>query len=65
MIGTPLSRVYHTIVRVQRCVGPTTIASWKRAACRIANRNLTQQEWRQYFGDLPYHKTCPALPTGP
>jgi WD40 repeat protein len=31
-------------------------------ACRIANRNLTKAEWRQYLGDLPYRKTCPDLP---
>lgn len=40
------------------------LADWKRLACRIANRNLTRQEWRQYLGDLPYQKTCPGLPAG-
>ena len=25
-------------------------------------RNLTQEEWQQYIGDEPYHKTCPNLP---
>jgi len=25
-------------------------------------RNLTQEEWKQYMGDEPYHKTCPDLP---
>ena len=38
------------------------MASWRRRACRIANRNLTQQEWRQYLGAEPYHKTCPSAP---
>jgi WD40 repeat protein len=37
-------------------------ASWPALACSIAGRNLTQQEWRQYLGDLPYHKTCPDNP---
>lgn len=31
-------------------------------ACHIANRNLTQAEWEQYFPNQPYHKTCPDLP---
>jgi hypothetical protein len=39
-----------------------TLAGWKRLAWRIANRHLTQQEWRQDLGDEPYHKTCPGLP---
>jgi WD40 repeat protein/transcriptional regulator with XRE-family HTH domain len=39
-------------------VDPT---SWRAQACAIANRNLTPQEWRQYFGDQPYHATCPLV----
>jgi hypothetical protein len=31
----------------------------------VANRNLTDQEWRSYFGEVPYKKTCPDLPTHP
>jgi WD40 repeat protein len=38
------------------------IASWQAQACRIANRNLTPEEWEQYLGDEPYRKTCPGLP---
>jgi WD40 repeat protein len=38
------------------------IASWPGKACRVANRNLTRQEWRQYMGDLPYQPLCPGLP---
>jgi WD40 repeat protein len=38
------------------------IASWARRACRIANRNLTTEEWVQYLGDERYHKTCPHVP---
>jgi WD40 repeat protein len=37
--------------------------SWKDRACRIANRNLTREEWKQYIGDIePYRATCPGLP---
>jgi WD40 repeat protein len=36
------------------------VQSWLRRACYIANRNLTQEEWRRYMGiDVPYRKTCP------
>lgn len=37
--------------------------SWQRHACRIANRNLTPDEWEQYLGGQPYDpKTCPEIP---
>ena len=36
---------------------------WVVAACRTAGRNLTQDEWNQYIGDLaPYDRTCPDYP---
>jgi WD40 repeat protein len=38
--------------------------SWQRRACRVANRNLTCEEWNQLMGSRPYHQTCPGL-TGP
>ena len=32
---------------------------------RMANRNLTQAEWKQFIGsDIPYKRTCPPLPLG-
>jgi hypothetical protein len=34
-------------------------ASWRKVACRIANRNLTQDEWKRVFGSAAaYHETC-------
>jgi hypothetical protein len=34
---------------------------WVDAACRVASRNLTRDEWTTYIGNLaPYHETCPA-----
>ena len=36
--------------------------SWQARACRRANRNLTEAEWRQFFNDQPYRATCPDLP---
>ena len=31
-------------------------------ACQTAGRNFTQLEWRQYFPDQPYRKTCEQWP---
>jgi WD40 repeat protein len=38
------------------------VASWLERARRIANRNLSMEEWRRYLGDEDYRKTCPNLP---
>lgn len=35
--------------------------AWREAACRLANRNLTLQEWKGSFGSTPYRVTCPGL----
>ncbi|HEX6829040.1 MAG TPA: hypothetical protein VF104_08680, partial [Burkholderiales bacterium] len=50
--------------------GLVTLRDWDRDtlvqnACRIADRNLTCAEWRQYMGDRPYHGTCETLPEPP
>jgi hypothetical protein len=38
------------------------LASWRRRACQIANRDLTQQEWEMFVGpELPYRRTCSEL----
>ncbi len=31
-------------------------------ACRSAGRNITQEEWRRFFLDEDYHKTCAQWP---
>jgi hypothetical protein len=38
--------------------------SWQRAACRLAGRNLTRTEWKQYLPGQVYRKTCPRWPAG-
>jgi WD40 repeat protein len=38
------------------------IETWIERACRIANRNLTLEEWRHYLGEMSYHETCPEAP---
>ncbi len=41
------------------------LASWVDRACRIANRNLTLEEWNRYLGTgRPYRCTCEGLPAG-
>lgn len=36
-----------------------SLASWKKRACKVANRNLTQREWNQFVGtEIPYRCTC-------
>jgi WD40 repeat protein len=35
------------------------LTPWSDRACAIANRNLTDAEWRQYLGETPYRTTCP------
>lgn len=34
------------------------IESWQAGACRIANRNLTDEEWKKYIGGKRYRATC-------
>ncbi len=42
-------------------------SDWERAACTIAGRDLTTDEWNQYVGaSVPYHHTCtPVLAVHP
>jgi len=36
-------------------------AQWRRAACRLAGRSLTRDEWATHVGDLAtYRPSCPA-----
>jgi hypothetical protein len=40
-------------------------AAWREAACRLAGRNLTREEWERYLPNgEPYHVTCPQWPRG-
>jgi WD40 repeat protein len=42
----------------------TRTTAWVERACRIAGRNLTQSEWKQFFPNRPYEVTCPQWPAG-
>jgi hypothetical protein len=38
--------------------------AWIDAACRLAGRNLTADEWATHVGDLAgHHPTCPGFPS--
>jgi WD40 repeat protein len=37
------------------------VNSWLSRACQRANRNLTLEEWHNFFGEEPYRPTCPNL----
>jgi WD40 repeat protein len=40
-------------------------ATWRAAACRLAGRNLTREEWARYLPSAePYHVTCPQWAAG-
>jgi hypothetical protein len=39
--------------------------AWRDAACRLAGRNLSRDEWDRYMPpDEPYRATCPQWPVG-
>ncbi|HEY5867117.1 MAG TPA: hypothetical protein VI542_16465 [Candidatus Tectomicrobia bacterium] len=42
-----------------------SIETWQQQACRIANRILTLDEWKDLIGsDTSYRPSCPNLPSG-
>jgi WD40 repeat protein len=41
-----------------------SLKGWRARACSIAGRNLTQAEWREFFGNLSYQTSCPDFPPG-
>jgi len=42
----------------------TRTSTWVERACRLAARNLTQDEWAQFFPNRPYQVACPQWPAG-
>jgi len=48
-------------VRVWR----TALQDLKSVACRVAGRNLTLEEWEQYFRGQEYRRTCEEWPDHP
>ncbi len=54
---------YSGSVDFPRFIGrPTESASMAGEFCSLLSRNLTQEEWRQYFGnELAYEQTCQGL----
>ena len=46
---------------VRQWAAPST---WTDEACRMAGRNLTQEEWSHYLPETTYVVQCPSHPTG-
>lgn len=44
---------------------PTELDELQRLACVTAGRNLSLEEWEQFFGAAPYAKTCSTFPGPP
>ena len=42
----------------QATVWNITPTAWERQACRIAGRNLSPKEWRQFLPDRAYEQVC-------
>jgi hypothetical protein len=42
----------------------TRTNKWVDRACATAARNLSVEEWEQFFADKPYESTCPQWPAG-
>jgi WD40 repeat protein len=42
-----------------------SLESWRARACSIVGRNLTQKEWKEFFGNLAYQTSCPEFQPGP
>lgn len=62
--GSPSFTEGHDVVTIaafdgQTYLWDTRIGATLDFACKMAGRNLTNEEWRQAFGDRPYGKTCP------
>jgi WD domain, G-beta repeat len=54
---------YSGSVDYPRFIGrPTESSQMAGQFCSLLNRNLTREEWVQFFGsEIPYEKTCPGL----
>lgn len=44
-------------------VMPVSLTSWSDAACRVAGRSFTQDEWNRYLPGRSYQPVCPNPPT--
>ena len=42
----------------------TRTDKWVERACATAGRNLSVEEWEQFFPNQPYERTCPQWPAG-
>lgn len=52
------SRLYAASLNRRAVRWAITPEAWKRHACRVAGRELTQQEWAGALPGQPYRKVC-------
>ena len=53
--GTQIVAAFGSGIGMVWNIDPT---AWNRAACRIAHRNLTRAEWRDFLPERPYGRVC-------
>lgn len=58
-IAPGAQRLYVASFISETLVIDTPGVGWPQAACAIANRNLSVEEWQQYLHEEPYTQTCP------
>jgi WD40 repeat protein len=56
--SVPPTGVYPSGDRVEITSWDLRTDTWARSACRVANRQLTHDEWRRYVGATPYRPAC-------
>ena len=75
-LGAPLTGHASSVLTLAISPGGRTIASggldgqvmlwdvafdsWRALSCNLADRNLSDEEWRHYLGSEPYRATCPS-----
>jgi len=51
-----------TVLEGRVVLGDLDLESWLQIAARMANRNFTPKEWKEYFHKEPYRRTFQNLP---
>lgn len=61
-----INSVQQTADRVEQTIRawPTNIATISGMLCGMLKRNMSQEEWGIYLGDITYESTCSNLPPG-
>ena len=60
--GQQLASVFSDTNRNVLLLWNISVSAWQHSACTIANRNLSQDEWKQFIQTGSRIKVCPDLP---